>query len=147
MAMRRSEVAAVLATIAVVVVLAAGVRTVNERYFKKSVRLHKGTVPHVKPSAHSSSSPGDSASTNGGGALAFRPHGLIDSSGFWIVMPAPPAVATRRLAGTDPGNLDARGSQVDCKVGGKPCRGPKSWRPWRSRKSSRAQGHSFQLRG
>ncbi len=60
MSMRRSQVAVVLATFAVVLVLAAGVRTVYEQYSKKSVRLHVGAVPHVKPSSHSLSSPGDS---------------------------------------------------------------------------------------
>ncbi|MGO9470210.1 MAG: CRTAC1 family protein [Isosphaeraceae bacterium] len=90
MSMRRSQVAVVLATFAVVLVLAAGVRTVYEQYSKKSVRLHVGAVPHVKPSSHSLSSPGDSTSTDGRRTIPFRPHGLIDSSGFWIVLPALP---------------------------------------------------------
>jgi len=89
-AIRRSEPAVILATITVVVMLASVVGIVYVRYSQKSSGDRASAVSDIKPSAHSSRSPGDATSTNGGQRLAFRPHGIIDSSGYWIAGPALP---------------------------------------------------------
>jgi hypothetical protein len=87
---RRTMVLIGLASIALIAALAVGVWGAYGRYFHTSFPGRAAAGAGMKGPADNSSSDGGSSSDGATGALAFRPHGIIDSSGYLVVGPALP---------------------------------------------------------
>ncbi len=81
---RRRGFIIILASIMSVVALAAGVWGAYGRYFQKSIRDPAQAAPGIKPLAHNSQSKSERL-PNGTPALTYSAHGVIDSSGYWLV--------------------------------------------------------------